>query len=125
MITNEERREIAARLRECNLFTMAEIFGFNWEDDSKWRWHDVGAKIADLIEPQELKCETCEQMGNPDSFITHLLGVERHRYVELTKTEDDEFGIYDYLSCGHVATRQCIELPNYCPYCGCRIIKEQ
>ena len=56
-ITNDERREVAANLREDgNLRTFAETVGFSWEDETDWRWHDVAVKYADLIEPEEQTC---------------------------------------------------------------------
>ena len=55
MLTNDERREIAARLREeGNLRTFAEAVGFSWEDETDWRWRDVAVKYADLIEPEPI-----------------------------------------------------------------------
>lgn len=33
-----------------NLHEFAELFGFNWHDDSDWTWHDVAVKMADDLE---------------------------------------------------------------------------
>ena len=61
MPTNEERKRIAARLREnIGLHTFAEIFGFSWTDGSDWRWRDVTAKVADYVEPEERTCQFVE-----------------------------------------------------------------
>ena len=61
MPTNEERKQVAARLREdVGLHTFAEIFGFSWTDESDWYWRDVAAKVADLIEPKERTCRFVE-----------------------------------------------------------------
>ena len=50
--TDEERREVARRLRKAiGLTEFAEVLGFNWTDDSDWSWKDVSSLVADLIEP--------------------------------------------------------------------------
>ena len=52
MVSDEERREVAARLRKAiGLTEFAEALGFNWTDDSDWGWKDVSSLVADLIEP--------------------------------------------------------------------------
>lgn len=33
-----------------NLHEFAELFGFDWHDESDWTWHDVAVKIADELE---------------------------------------------------------------------------
>lgn len=33
-----------------NLHEFAELFGFDWHDDSDWTWHDVAVKMADGLE---------------------------------------------------------------------------
>lgn len=52
MISDTERREVAARLRKTiGLTEFAEALGFDWADDSDWGWKDVSNLVADLIEP--------------------------------------------------------------------------
>ena len=52
MTSDEDRREVAARLRKAiGLKEFAEVLGFNWTDDSDWVWNDVSNLVADLIEP--------------------------------------------------------------------------
>lgn len=34
------------------LHSHAEMFGFDWNDDSDWTWHDVACKIADEIDAE-------------------------------------------------------------------------
>ena len=52
MTSDEERREVARRLREAiGLHEFAEVLGFDWTDDSDWGWNDVSSLVADLIEP--------------------------------------------------------------------------
>lgn len=58
MPTNEERREVAARLREDgSLRNFAEVFDIDRDTDNDWTWgSDVASRIADLIEPTERTC---------------------------------------------------------------------
>lgn len=52
MATDKERRKVARRLRKTiGLTEFAEALGFNWTDDSDWRWKDVSNLVADLIDP--------------------------------------------------------------------------
>ena len=46
---------ISMGLREKvkGLHTFAELFGFNWEDDSDWTWPDVARAMADEIDAEE------------------------------------------------------------------------
>ena len=32
------------------LHEFAELFGFNWDDESDWTWHDVAVAMADRID---------------------------------------------------------------------------
>ena len=52
MINDDDRRELAARLRKAiGLHEFAEVLGFNWTDESDWVWNDVSKLVADLVEP--------------------------------------------------------------------------
>lgn len=43
--------ELSKRLREVyGLHAFAELFGFNWTDDSDWTWHDVACAMADAVD---------------------------------------------------------------------------
>lgn len=46
---------ISVGLREKvkGLHTFAELFGFDWEDDSDWTWTDVARAMADEIDAEE------------------------------------------------------------------------
>lgn len=37
------------------LHSHAEMFGFKWDDDSDWTWHDVACKIADEVDAENAK----------------------------------------------------------------------
>jgi len=43
-----------------NLHEFAELFGFDWYDDSDWCWHDVAVKMADDIEHSIVRCRDCK-----------------------------------------------------------------
>ena len=106
-ITNDERHEVAARLREdIGLHAFAEIFGFSWTDGRDWYWRDVTAKVADYVEPEPERtckmyrdehgtwhCESCENGGD------NITGSD---------------GVLDmWYDSWH---------PNFCPHCGCKVI---
>ena len=81
MPTNEERREVAARLRKAiGLKEFAEVLGFNWTDDSDWVWNDVSNLVADLIEP------SCDR-DTPQKVVEEMFGKMRHS----TKEEADAY----------------------------------
>lgn len=81
MISDEERREVARRLRKAiGLHEFAEVFGFDWTDDSDWGWKDVSNLVADLIEP------TCDR-DTPQKVAEEMFGKMRHS----TKEEADAY----------------------------------
>ena len=104
MISNDERRKVAARLRnyenlresfrESPICAFLDALAVEYFD-----WKGVCNRLADLIEP------------------------EPERTCKIDGTYDDEFGIYDHLSCGHVAMRQWPEKTNYCPNCGAKVVE--
>ena len=113
-ITNEERREVAAMLREdIGLRTFAEIFGFSWTDESDWYWRDVTAKVADYVEPEPER--TCRveliDTGNEASY-------EHYEYIAHCHSCHHEFGYVLYNEDGDTWQD---ELPNFCPNCGCKV----
>ena len=81
MTSNDERREVAARLRKAiGLTEFAEVLGFNWTDDSDWVWNDVSNLVADLIEP------SCDRDA-PQKVAEEMFGKMRHS----TKEEADAY----------------------------------
>lgn len=81
MPTNEERREVAARLRKAiGLHEFAEVLGFDWTDESDWVWKDVSNLVADLIEPT-CDCNTLQKVAE------EMFGKMRHS----TKEEADAY----------------------------------
>lgn len=50
-MTDNRTTELLDGLRHVgNLHEFAELFGFDWHDDSDWTWHDVAVKMADDFE---------------------------------------------------------------------------
>lgn len=68
-MTDNRTTELLDGLRNVgNLHEFAELFGFNWYDDSDWVWHDVAVKMADDFEQaiaatlgeQIVRCRDCK-----------------------------------------------------------------
>lgn len=108
MPTSDERREVAATLRDAK--RKCESRGYPWMCDDLCLAigyeHDYEAdngifdRLADLIDP------TCK--------------------VSSVETYDDELGQLEgwefHLTCGHSFQRPWNEPPSYCPYCGARVV---
>lgn len=81
-------------------------------------------------------CETCPQMGNPDSFIRHLMGCERRNAERTCQNISDPPEGFLCSSCGwgdfaepsHLLTTAKFagndKGPNHCPNCGARVVSE-
>ena len=101
MPTNDERRELAARLREPfdvlpqgrYYHASHTLFGMGLYTSSEVALRLGVCRLADLIEPEERTC-----------YVEHI--------------DDDSF----HLSCGHEAAGHVS--PSFCPYCGARVIQE-
>ena len=102
MITDEQRREVARKLREPKESLLA------YPDEELIRLRrktgcplgqDFYEHLADLIDP------TCQLVG--------------------TTSEDGLYGptiLHHELSCGHTCDTAWTEPPAYCYECGCRVI---
>ena len=104
MINDKQRREAARGIRQ---FLSVSPNKRAWDNDGLQTvgrligtsvGENILVRLADLIEPQE---RTCKIEG----------------------TYDDEYGIYDHLTCGHVAMRQWPEPTRYCPSCGAEVVE--
>ena len=118
MPTKEERREIAARLRETA--GQIEFTGEGVEDcifDNWWSYSAAdGAKsymrLADLIEPEERTCQRGTEMFS-------------HAYPNEIVCDSDCVSTYVFpLTCGHEVELLENEWPNYCPACGAKVVEE-
>lgn len=101
MPTNDERREVAKRLREHRVsITPHSLIDYIFDDP--WRHNrcgDVADRLADLIEPEE---RTCNMKRSSDYFN-----------AEVTTWFCSECGspIYNDVR------------PSYCLYCGAKVVK--
>lgn len=105
MPTNDERREVAARLRElaqesarCGDDGVGEracrvLLGPRVDLVDVVDAHFPLARLADLIEPEERTC-----------YVEHI--------------DDDSF----HLSCGHEAAGHVS--PSFCPNCGAKVVEQ-
>ena len=109
MPTNDERREVAARLRELDtsrcydgmdeVYALEDACGCSIGQD--WQDMELKDRLADLIEPEpERTCEveTCKDCGPHAEDCT----------IEL--------------SCGHEVLG--CYIPNYCLVCGAKVIEK-
>ena len=100
MPTNDERREVAARLREPfdvlpqgrYYHASHTLFGMGLYTSSEVALRLGVCRLADLIEPEERTC-----------YIEHI--------------DEDSF----HLSCGHEAAGHVS--PSFCPYCGAKVVE--
>ena len=93
MISDDDRREVAARLRKAiGLTEFAEVLGFNWTDDSDWAWKDVSNLVADLIEPGEPKVRCVAEVKVDGEQLEELV---HDAAVELTGIDRDALGVQD------------------------------
>lgn len=63
------RTDLSKRLREVNgLHAFAELFGFDWTDDSDWTWHDVACAMADAVDAATVGAGTCKVKKQSDGY---------------------------------------------------------
>ena len=105
MVTNEERKKVAARLRKIKPSSFGTIFDVIREvglcvNPDGVNLRTLPLELADLIEPEPKR--TCHIVKWFEATTRSELGRER---VEL--------------SCGHFAERH----SKFCPSCGARVVK--
>lgn len=109
MPTDDERREVAARLREfeqlraafkdSSICAFSDALGVGYMD-----WEHICARLADLIEQEERTCRMTvleNARGNPKHFLMYVCS-ECHGAVVHDK--------YDPI--------------YYCPNCGAKVVEE-
>ena len=113
MLTNDERREVAAEMRarghelySVNLINVGEQAGLDMDefDDYDDAREAVWNRLADLIEPEPER--TC-----------HVVSTIRYDY-------EGGYAGTEYvtnLSCGHKHTDRYGDTPNFCSECGERV----
>lgn len=109
--TSDERREVAARLRDAAelpeeniLAVLVDICGINFNfGGNVTLWRSTMTRLADLIDP------TCTVVS--ESVHTGGFGCEEAGY-EFT------------LSCGHTVIVDGEFPPSYCDECGARVVSD-
>lgn len=110
MPTNEERRNVAARLREMH------------------------GERQGTFEPQSMSIQATNRLDDlldclpkrRDMFLdlADLIEPEPERTCRIEGIYSDEFAIYDHLTCGHVNLRHHHEATSYCSTCGAKVVQE-
>ena len=109
-MTDNRTTELLDGLRNVgNLHEFAELFGFDWHDESDWTWHDVAVKMADDFEQA-----IAATLGRPK--VKKVRGL----------TYDEHGGEVYFLACSGCGDwvdgdLDCVEEydgPNFCHNCG-------
>lgn len=97
MISDKQRREVAARLRKTHgIMAFVDALGIDF--DSDWCWTDVSRRVSDLIDP------TC-------------------RAVHQGASMDDELVCSECgASLGVEVDGERMFVPNFCSCCGARVV---
>ena len=121
MPTNDERRKIAAELREnrdpLTPYNLVDyIFDDPWNHDSG---EEVAARLADLIEPQERTCRVVTEMRalsqtqdmhtKSCSSCGYVFGSEQHSQL--------------LPGLGERVAINPVRIPKFCPNCGARVVE--
>lgn len=96
MPTNDERREIAARLR---------VLASHAPADAEMVLDTLDLYTGEYIEGFDPRCV---------DRLADLIEPEQERTCRIEGTDSDEFAIYDHLTCGHVNLRHWHEPTSYC-----------
>ena len=110
MLTTDERREVAARLRDfeslrpvfkdSNICGFLEALGVGYMD-----WKGICDRLADLIEPEERTCSN--EAASNDYFTCSKCGMEVDLY--------NDYGGFSNYAHGDW---------NYCPNCDAEVVEE-
>ena len=120
MPTNDERREVAARLREPfdvlpqgrYYHASHTLFGMGLYTSSEVALRLGVCRLADLIEPEERTCERGIEMFS-------------HAYPNEIVCDSDCVSTYVFpLTCGHEVELLENKWPSYCPHCGARVVAD-
>lgn len=108
MPTNDERRKIAAELREnrdpLTPYNLVDyIFDDPWNHDSG---EEVAARLAELIEPDERTCRNMYEGAVKGPFTCSACG-------EYSKT-------WYHMGFGDMYA----DVPNFCPNCGAKVVRQ-
>jgi hypothetical protein len=105
--------DLASRLRKVTgLRSFAELFGFSWEDESDWSWHDVACAMADAIDATA-GVGTCEGDIGTDHFECELTTFECRGC--------GWSGVVDNIRPGYGYGFDGTDVPRHCPNCGRKV----
>lgn len=114
MITNEERCEVAAKLRELGNDITEDRF-FHWDDAVCESWHAIVKTVGvDNGNPYDDHRETCSRLAE----LIEPLEERTCRVVRKTVDIDGELMI-DYTCCFNQSGWN----NNFCPNCGAKVVK--
>lgn len=104
MISDEERRGVAKKMREYDVagFRESAIAPFpECLGHGYMNWRGILDELADLIDP------TC-----------HVVSTISYDWSNGTEYAHE-------LSCGHTCDTSCPEPPAFCSECGCRVVEKE
>lgn len=125
--TNEERRKVAAKLRELP----TDVY----EEEERWRYEGIDTECYDqtdyyLIHQALLGCLPTEHMHPFDYEELHarladLIEPEPERTCHLRETDHDYEASYRCDACKRVVWIDWKDnpRPNYCPKCGAKVVE--
>lgn len=102
MVNDNQRREAANNIRQFLSVSQNERA---WDNDGL---QTVGRLVGTSV---------------GENILVRLVDLIDRPTCKIEGTYDDEYGIYDHLTCGHVAMRQWTEPTNYCPNCGAEVVE--
>lgn len=121
MPTNDERREMAAKLRGLAVVALRgsdDVVGFiealdeGLFDFGPNLMSDIALRLAEFIEPEERTCERGIEMFS-------------HAYPNEIVCDSDCVSTYVFpLTCGHEVELLENKWPSYCPHCGARVVAD-
>lgn len=134
MVTDDERRDVARKLREFSHFVTIsygkwfelveraigtwgddELLPDEFEYDAEYQ-DEYMSRLADLIDPQERTCRIFQAYGDESEELHHLM-------EEIACTPEDTVACICQ-SCGHEFRYERMVRPRYCPNCDARNVAE-
>lgn len=122
MPTSDERREVAARLRELHLgggskdlieLTLSDAIGA-WRE-SGMSWDFITERLADLIEPEERTCHMIRDHLTDTAFCD-VCGERFDGVAQYMAMVPNGFSVADYKAKYKDA--------KFCPNCGAKVVRD-
>jgi hypothetical protein len=122
------RTSLARQLREVHgLDAFVELFGYSWEDNSIWTWHDVACAMADAVDAMTVGAGTCRNIAELNRegvsgyfFVCSECGLAVHADRGINKTNytcrkpDGSIDLHTFNSGGEYKFERC-------PRCGRKV----